>query len=296
MTATDTAAPTVGADTGPEKMKDHTKSINTGKALGLIIIFVWCLFPFIWMAVTSFKTESALVSSALFQGPWTDANYQQVFAEGFAINLRNSLIVAGVTTLIAIPVASFAAYAIVRLPIKHKFLLLAATLVATLFPPVSLVPPLFTLFRNLGLLETFPSMIVPYISLTLPLSIFILTTFFGTIPKDMEEAARVDGATPWQAFYRVVVPLAAPGVFAAAILVFVYAINEFLIAFSLAPRNINVQTVPVAIAGFQGSESYVNPIGPITAASTLVSIPLIIVALLFQRRIVSGLTAGGVKG
>ena len=283
-------------DTGPQQMKDYSTQINIGKAVGLIIIFVWCLFPFVWMAVTSFKGEAALVTPVLFEGPWTDANYQQVFAEGFALNLRNSLIVAGLTTVIAIPVASFAAYAIVRLPLKHKFLLLAGTLIATLFPPVSLVPPLFTLFRNLGLLETFPSMVVPYVSLTLPLSIFILTTFFGTIPKDMEEAARVDGATPWQAFYRVVVPLAAPGVFAAAILVFVYAINEFLIAFSLAPRNINVQTVPVAIAGYTGSEAYVNPIGPITAASTLVSIPLIIVALLFQRRIVSGLTAGGVKG
>jgi multiple sugar transport system permease protein len=272
------------------------------KLFGLAVIVVWCLFPFLWMAMTSLRSGSvALTEPNIFAGPFALDNYAEVFGQGFQFALRNSLIVAGLTTAIGVPVAALAGYALARLPLRGRFLLLTATLVVTLFPPVALVNPLYRLYLQLNeatginLLNSYPGMIIPYVALTLPLSIFILTTFFAGIPAEVEEAAKVDGATPWQAFARVVVPLAAPGMGAAAILTFVYATNEFLLAFSFAPRDLNVQTVPVFIGTFE-RVGYENPIGQIMAASVLVSIPLIIFALVLQRRIVSGLTSGSVKG
>ena len=194
-------------------------------------------------------------------------------------------------------IGSFAAYALARLPLKRKILLLSAVLAVSLFPPVALIPPLYELWRTLGLLNTWEGLYIPYTSFTLPLTIFILTTFFASIPKDLEEAARVDGASPFKAFYRVIFPLAAPGVFAAAIIIFVAAWNEFLLASTFAPRNPEIaQTVPVAIAAFTGAVQFQRPIGTITAACVVVTIPMILVALIFQKRIVSGLTAGSVKG
>lgn len=277
-------------------------AVNSLKLLGLLVVLVWCLFPFLWMGMTSLRTGSvALTEPNIFRGPFNFDNYEQVVELGFHFALRNSLIVASVTTLICIPVAALAGYALARLPLAGKFAILALTLVATLFPPVALVNPLYQLYLELddltgvGLLNSYAGMIIPYVALTLPLSIFILTTFFSGIPKEIEESAKVDGATPFQAFLRVVAPLAAPGVGAAAILTFVYATNEFLLAFSFAPRDLNVQTVPVFIGTFE-RVGYENPIGQIMAASVLVSIPLIVFALILQRRIVSGLTSGAVKG
>lgn len=268
---------------------------NIAKSVGLVVLFLWCTFPFVWMVSTSFRGSQAGRETNMFSGPFSLTAYERVFDEGFMWNLGNSLLVASVTTVVAIGLASLAAYAIARLPIKHKFIILTATLVATVFPPVSLVPPLTLIFNTLGWLGTYQAMIIPYVSLTLPLSIFILTTFFASIPAEMEEAAKVDGASPWQAFRKVIVPLAAPGVFAAAILVFVYAVNEYLIALSLVSQNPRVAPVTVAI-GQLDRVGFADPIGEAAAASTVVSIPLIIAALIFQRRIVAGLTAGGVKG
>lgn len=276
--------------------------VNVLKLLGLLLVLGWCLFPFVWMGMTSLRTGSvALTNPNIFQGPFSFSNYEEVVNQGFHFALRNSLIVASVTTLICIPVAALAGYALARLPLAGKFALLAATLVATLFPPVALVNPLYRMYLQLNeltginLLNSYAGMIIPYVALTLPLSIFILATFFAGIPKEIEESAKVDGATPFQAFFKVVAPLAAPGVGAAAILTFVYATNEFLLAFSFAPRDLNVQTVPVFIGTFE-RVGYENPIGQIMAASVLVSIPLIIFALVLQRRIVAGLTSGAVKG
>jgi multiple sugar transport system permease protein len=202
-----------------------------------------------------------------------------------------------VTTLIGVVVGSFAAYALARLPLRGKIVLLSGVLAVSLFPPVALVPPLYELWRNVGLLNTWEGLYIPYTAFNLPLTIFILTTFFASIPKDLEEAARVDGASPFKAFYRIILPLAAPGVFAAAIIIFVSAWNEFLLASTFAPRNAEVaQTVPVAIAAFTGAVEFQRPIGTITAACVVVTIPMIIVALAFQKRIVAGLTAGSVKG
>jgi multiple sugar transport system permease protein len=269
-----------------------------GKSALLGVILFWCLFPFFWLIMTSLKLgDRALNSPDLFQGPFGLRNYEAVFEQQFQLNLRNSLAIAGMTTILCVLIGSIAAYALARLPLRHKILMLSAVLAVSLFPPVALVPPLYELWRNLGLLNTWEGLYIPYTSFTLPLTIFILTTFFAAIPKDLEEAARVDGATPFKAFYRVILPLAAPGVFAAAIIIFVQAWNEFLLASTFAPRNPEIaQTVPVAIAAFTGAVEFQRPIGTVTAACVVVTIPMIIVALAFQRRIVAGLTAGSVKG
>ncbi|MGH8907867.1 MAG: carbohydrate ABC transporter permease [Egibacteraceae bacterium] len=268
-----------------------------GRTALLGIIFGWCLFPFVWLIDVSVKIgNNALNSPLLSQGPFGLDNYISVFSQGFGYNLRNSAIVAGATTLLCVPIGSLAAYALARLRLRRKALILSGVLAVSLFPPVALVPSLYELLRALGLLNTYPGLFIPYTAFSLPLTIFILTTFFAAIPAELEEAARVDGATPFQAFHRVILPLAAPGVVAAAILVFVSAWNEFLLASTFAPRSLSAQTVPVAIAAFTGSVSYERPIGTITAACVIVTVPMILLVLLFQKRIVAGLTAGAVKG
>lgn len=268
-----------------------------GKALMLMLIFIWCLFPFFWLISTSLKLgNEALNSPDLFHGPFGLQNYRSVIEQDFGFNLRNSAIIAGTTTVFCIAIGALAAYALARLPIKRRILVLAGVLAVSLFPPVALVPPMYEVWRTLGLLNTYPGLYIPYTAFTLPLTIFILSTFFSSIPKDLEEAARIDGATAFQAFWKVILPLAAPGVFAAAIITFVAAWNEFLLASTFAPRDKAVQTVTVAIAAFTGSVQFERPIGTITAACVIVTIPMIILTLIFQRRIVAGLTAGGVKG
>ncbi|PZF80224.1 carbohydrate ABC transporter permease [Jiangella anatolica] len=268
------------------------------KAALLLVILAWCLFPFLWLVMTSLKLgDRALNSPDLFQGPFGLDNYRNVFEQDFQLNLRNSLAIAAMTTIICVVVGSLAAYALARLPLKRRLLLLTGVLAVSLFPPVALVPPLYEVWRSIGLLNKWEGLYLPYTAFELPLTIFILTTFYAAIPKELEEAARVDGATPFQAFYKVVFPLAAPGVFAAAIIVFVAAWNEFLLASTFAPRNPEIaQTVPVAIAAFTGQVEFQRPIGTITAACVVVVIPMVVVALAFQRRIVAGLTAGSVKG
>lgn len=275
---------------------------NLLRLLGLLVVLGWCLFPFVWMIMTSLRSgATALTNPDIFEGPFSLANFEQVFGLNFHYALRNSLVVAALTTVICIPVASLAGYALARLPLRRKFLILTFTLVATLFPPVALVNPLYQMYQQIQswtgitLFNSYAGMVIPYVALTLPLAIFILTTFFAGIPKEIEESAKVDGASPWQVFARIVLPLAAPGVGTSAILTFVYATNEFLLAFSFAPRDLAVQTVPVFIGTFE-RVGYENPIGQVMAASVLVSIPLIAFALVLQRRIVAGLTAGAVKG
>lgn len=267
------------------------------RAALLGIVFCWCLFPFAWLIDVSLKIgNNALNSPLLSQGPFGLDNYISVFGQGFGYNLRNSFVVSGATTLLCVSIGSLAAYALARLRLRRKAVILSTVLAVSLFPPVALVPPLYELWRALGLLNTYPGLFVPYAAFSLPLTIFILTTFFAAIPAELEEAARVDGATPFQAFFRVILPLSAPGVFAAAILAFVSAWNEFLLASTFAPRSLSAQTVPVAIAAFTGSVPYERPIGTITAACVIVTVPLVLLVLVFQRRIVAGLTAGGVKG
>ncbi len=264
----------------------------------LVVVFLWCLAPFVWLILTSLKQgDAALNDPDLLQGPFGLGNYVAVLAQDFALNMRNSFAVASMTTLLSVSIGVMAAYALARLPVRRRIALMTGVLAASLFPPVALVPPLYEAWRTFGLLNTYEGMYLAYVSFSLPLVIFIMSTFFAAIPRELEESAKIDGASALQAFARVILPLAIPGVVSAMILTFVTAWNEYLLASTFAPRNPEIaQTVPVAIATFTGAVEYQRPIGTITAASVLVTIPMIILALLLQRRIVAGLTAGAVKG
>jgi multiple sugar transport system permease protein len=205
------------------------------------------------------------------------------------------VLIASISTVIAIVLAAFAAYAIARLTFPGKAAILAGALAIAMFPQISVVGPLFDMWRSLGLYNTYPGLIIPYLTFALPLAIYTLVAFFREIPWDLEQAAAVDGATPLQAFTRVIVPLAAPGVFTAAILVFIFAWNDFLFAITLTSSDAS-RTVPAALAFFTGESQFTAPTGSIAAAAVIVTVPIIIFVLLFQRRIVAGLTAGAVKG
>jgi multiple sugar transport system permease protein len=259
-------------------------------------IVVFCLTPFYWLVNVSLKTGPDLSGSAIIPPHPTLDNYQSVFQnDDFVRALGNSAIVSLTTTVLALIVGSFCAYALARLRFRGKFLLLAAVLAITTFPPIAIAAPIFKLWTDIGLFNTIPGLIIPYLTFALPLAIYILVSFFKEIPKDLEEAALVDGATRFQAFRKVVIPLAAPGLATAGILTFIFAWNEFLLAVTLT-STVRARTVPAEIAFFTGSTEFEEPLGTISAASVVISIPLIILVLLFQKRIVAGLTAGAVKG
>src|SRR6201990_689521 len=200
-----------------------------------------------------------------------------------------------ITTVIAGELGAMAAYAIARLRFPGKRLLVGAALLITMFPAISLVTPLFNIERNLALFDTWPGLILPYITFALPLSIYTLSAFFREIPWELEKAAKMDGATPAQAFRRVIAPLAAPGVFTTAILVFIFCWNDFLFAISLTATD-RSRTVPAALSFFTGASQFEDPTGAISAAAVVITIPIILFVLFFQRRIVAGLTSGAVKG
>jgi multiple sugar transport system permease protein len=264
--------------------------------LAVFAIVVFCLFPFYWLVNTSLKTGADLSTSALLPPSPTLDNYDAIFADAnFTIALKNSAIVALVTTALSLIVGSFCAYALARLKLKRKFLILAIVLSISTFPQIAIAAPIFKLWRDVGLYNTIPGLVIPYLTFALPLTIYILTSFFKEIPKDLEEAALVDGATNFEAFRKVVVPLAAPGLATAGILTFIAAWNEFLLAITLTSST-NARTVPAAIAFFTGATQFEQPLGTISAASVVISIPLILLVLFFQKRIVAGLTAGAVKG
>src|SRR5436190_18107959 len=191
--------------------------------------------------------------------------------------------------------ASMAAYAVARLRFPGKSVLIGMALLIAMFPLIALVTPLFTIERALGLFNTWPGLIIPYVAFGLPLGIYTLSAFFREIPWELEKAAKVDGATPFQAFVRVIAPLAAPGTFTTGILVFILCWNDFLYAASLT-STLRARTVPAAIGFFTGSSQFESPVGSIAAASVIITIPIIVFVLFFQRRIVAGLTSGAVKG
>jgi multiple sugar transport system permease protein len=264
--------------------------------IAVAAIVVFCLFPFYWLINISLKTGNDLQSSSLIPPNATLDNYRTVFNNSdFIDSLRNSAIVALSTTPLALVVGSFCAYALARLKLRGKFLILAVVLSISTFPQIAIAAPLFKLWSDIGLFNTHIGLIIPYLTFALPLSIYILVSFFREIPKDLEEAALVDGATHFEAFRKVVVPLAAPGLATAGILTFIGAWNEFLLAVTLTSSS-KARTVPAAIAFFTGATEHEVPYGSISAASVVISVPLIILVLLFQKRIVAGLTAGAVKG
>ncbi|MDP8909530.1 MAG: carbohydrate ABC transporter permease [Chloroflexota bacterium] len=257
---------------------------------------LFCLFPFYWLVNTSLKSGADLSSSSVLPPNPTLRNYQSIFENpDFTQALLNSAIVSLITTVLALIVGSFAAYALARLRFPGKFFVLALILSITTFPAIAIAAPVFKLWTDIGLFDTKIGLIIPYMTFALPLAIYILTSFFREIPKDLEEAALVDGATNFQAFYKVVIPLAAPGLATAGILTFIFAWNEFLLAVTLTSSP-DARTVPAAIAFFTGSVQFEQPLGTISAASVVITIPLIALVLLFQKRIVAGLTAGAVKG
>ena len=262
------------------------------------------LIPVLWIVSISFKAPDSITAgdsllTKFFPQDWTLDNYKGLFEGGLdsplLAPLINSIGIALIATTIAIVLAAFAAYAIARLDFPGKALVLAGALAIAMFPPISTVGPLFDMWRTLGLYDTWLGLIIPYLTFALPLAIYTLVAFFREIPWDLEQAAQVDGATPFQAFRKVIVPLAAPGVFTAAILVFIFCWNDFVFAISLTSSD-SARTVPAAIAFFTGDSQFTSPTGNIAAAASLVTVPIIIFVLIFQRRIVAGLTAGAVKG
>ncbi len=263
---------------------------------GTLIVIGYALLPVAWILSLSLKPAAALNDRRFIPEEFSLEHYRSIFADAqFPAALWNSVGVAAISTLLAVLLATFAAYAIVRLRFRGRKLVLGAALSVAMFPPVAVVGPLFNLWRTLGLYDTWPGLILPYMTFTLPLAIWTLSAFFRAIPWDLDQAARVDGATPLQAFRHIIVPLAAPGVFTAAILVFIFAWNDFLFAAALTSTN-DARTVPAAIAFFTGSSRFELPTGSIAAASVVVTVPVTLLVLVFQRRIVAGLTAGAVKG
>jgi trehalose/maltose transport system permease protein len=260
------------------------------------VVILAALIPVLWIASLSFKDPSTIADGNFFPTKWSTANYSGIFQTSeFTDALRNSIGIALITTVIAVTLACMAAYAIARLNFPGKVLILTAALAIAMFPPISIVGPLFNIWREVGLYDTWPGLIIPYMTFSLPLAIYTLSAFFREIPWELEQAAQVDGATPFQAFRKVIIPLAAPGVFTTAILVFIFAWNDFLFAISLTSTNA-ARTVPAALSAFPGESQFTQPIGSVAAAAVIVTIPIIIMVLIFQRRIVAGLTAGAVKG
>ncbi|MDZ5660440.1 carbohydrate ABC transporter permease [Nocardioides sp. zg-1308] len=272
-----------------------------GIVIGAALILVWCLLPVAWIISLSFKSQEAITngSPGFFPSEGGGAgwqNYRDVLADDqFLRSILNSIGISLIATFLSVVIATLAAYAIARLEFTGKKLVLTLALVIAMFPVVSLVGPLFDMWRTLGIYDTWPGLIIPYMSFTLPLAIWTLSAFFREIPWEMEQAAQVDGATSWQAFRKVIVPLAAPGVFTAAILTFFFAWNDFVFGISLTSTE-QARPIPAALSFFVGSDPFNRPASLLAAGAVVSTIPIIVIVLLFQRKIVAGLTSGAVKG
>jgi multiple sugar transport system permease protein len=274
----------------------HTRGQSIGWFFGTILILLYTLTPIVWMVSLSLKPGGDITNQKFLPTHFSLENYRTVFATDlFTSALRNSIGIALISTALSVVVAMFVAYAIARLDFPGKRLILSVALAIAMFPVISLVGPLFNMWRAIGLFDTWPGLIIPYVSFTLPLSIWTLSAFFREIPWEMEQAAQIDGATQWQAFRKVIVPLAAPGVFTTAILAFFAGWNDFVFGVSLTSTN-NARPVPAALAFFTGASQFQQPTAAIAAAAVVVTVPVVIMTLVFQRRIVAGLTAGAVKG
>jgi len=276
-------------------------SQRIGMIVGVLFVLVWCLLPVAWIISLSFKSEESITNGnpGFFPSDGTFAgwdNYQAAWEnEQFRQAIWNSIGISLIATLLSVALATLAAYAIARLDFKGKKLVLTIALAIAMFPVVSLVGPLFDMWRAFGLYDTWPGLIIPYMSFTLPLAIWTLSAFFREIPWEMEQAAQVDGATSWQAFRKVIVPLAAPGVFTAAILTFFFAWNDFVFGISLTSTEA-ARPIPASLSFFVGADPFNRPASLLAAAAVIATVPIIIIVLLFQRKIVAGLTSGAVKG
>ncbi len=260
------------------------------------LVVLYALVPVLWILSLSLKPSSAVKDGKFIPASITFANYRGIFAHNFfSSSLLNSIGIGLITTVIAVVIGAMAAYAVARLTFPGKGALIGAALLIAMFPQISLVTPLFNIERAVGLFDTWPGLILPYITFALPLALYTLSAFFREIPWDLEKAAKMDGATPAQAFRKVIAPLATPGIVTAAILVFIFAWNDLLLALSLTATRASI-TAPAAIANFTGSSQFEEPTGSIAAGAMVITVPIIIFVLIFQRRIVAGLTSGAVKG
>lgn len=275
-------------------MKSRSK-IKLLLGLGILVTVLGSLFPFLWFVLTSLKTQQEI--QAIPPTWWPSGGlqfYQSALADYHLTDyIFNSVIVAGSTTGITLAVGIPAAYALARLRLSGTVWILGGLLCISMFPQIAIAGPVWRILQKIGGLNTHWGLVLPYVMLTLPLTIWIIASFFKELPDEIEEAARVDGCTAWQTMTKIMIPLAAPGIFTAGILTFIYAWNEFFFAL-LILTNPGKQTLPVGIALFHGE--YTIPWGEIAAASVLATLPLILLVLFFQRRIVSGLSAGAVKG
>ena len=282
--------------TGKSELKSR---ILTG--LGVALILVWCLLPVVWIISLSFKSQNAVTngSPGFLPSGGGGAGFQNyvdvIKNDQFRQAIINSIGISLIATILSVAFATLAAYAIARLEFKGKKFVLTTALVIAMFPVVSLVGPLFDMWRTFGIYDTWPGLIIPYMSFTLPLAIWTLSAFFREIPWEMEQAAQVDGATSWQAFRKVIVPLAAPGVFTAAILTFFFAWNDFVFGISLTSTE-QARPIPAALSFFVGQDPFNRPASLLAAGAVVATVPIVILVLFFQRKIVAGLTAGAVKG
>lgn len=264
----------------------------------ILIILIFTLFPFYWAFNSSLKSEAEIIQPASYiPRSATLINYQAIFSnDQFLRGLGNSAIVSGISVVLALVVGSFAAYALGRLKFRGRTLVLYLVLAMTMFPQISILSGLFAITRELGIYGSISSLILTYPIFTLPFTAWVLVSFFKGLPAELEQAALVDGATPFQTFYMILLPLTAPALVTTGLLAFINAWNEYLLALTFTVINPDARTVPVVIASFDGVIARQEPIAEVMAASIVVTIPLIVLVLIFQRRIVEGLTAGAVKG
>lgn len=284
---------------GQQKARRARRNTAIGWWVLTAVVAVWCLFPVASILATSFKAPADLSNGQFLPTEWSGVNYSEILVgdsrELFLTALWNSIGISVIATAIAVVLATLCAYAIARLDFPGKRVVLTVSLMVSMFPVISLVTPLFNMWRTLGLYDTWPGLIIPYLSLTLPISIWTLTAFFQQIPWELEQAAQVDGATPLQAFRKAIVPLALPGVFTTAIIAFFIAWNDFVYGISLTSTEA-ARPVPAALAFFSGASQFESPTGAISAAAIIVTIPIVLLVMFFQKQIVAGLTSGAVKG
>jgi multiple sugar transport system permease protein len=288
--------PTTATESSTSREPGRSIRRNLPVYIGIGLIVLYCLAPFFWMVVSSLRRTNDIFEISLFPSPVSFENYAAVFdpGQGFVRALLNSVVVAGITTALALVVAIVAAYALARLDFRFKRVVMTGIIATSMFPVVALIVPLLKLFTEIGWINTYQAMVMPSLSFALPLAVWNLTAFFRQMPAELEQAAMVDGCTQGQAFRKVILPLAAPGVFTTAIIVFVITWNEFLIPLTMVNEP-SMETAPVAISKFAGASQFVTPFGSKMAAGVLMTVPLIVLVLVFQRRIVAGLSSGGVK-
>lgn len=265
------------------------------KRIALCLVLIWSVFPFYWAVLTSFRTGTELFSTSLFAWP-SLTNYFSVFEQQpFGKNILNSLLAASGTVALSLAAGLTASYALARMHFTGRRTLLLAVLGISMFPQIAVLAGLFELVRALGLFNHWLGLVLSYMTFTLPFTVWVLTSFMREIPKSLEEAALMDGASRFQILFRVFVPMLAPSIVTSGLLAFIVAWNEFLFALTLTISD-KARTVQVAISQLSGASQHELPWGNIMAASVIVTVPLLVLVFLFQRKIISGLTSGSVKG